>query len=565
MHDPAHEFAHEHPFTQSLITFIEQSHTRACVILLLVSLACFLPGFFSLHPMDRDEPRFAQATRQMLETGDYVDIRFQTEARHKKPVGIYWLQAGAVKLGEAIGIPEARSAIWLYRLPSLFGALAAVLLTYWAALVFASRMQSFLAAAFMATSIIVIVESKLAKTDAMLLACSVATMGVLARAYLRRAGRVALSRLTLGLFWLAFALGILIKGPLIVMFVGFPAIILSIKERSARWLLTLKPLVGLAFTALVVAPWFIAIMTKSAGLFWQESVGKDMLGKIGAVQKQHWAPPGTYLVAFFATFWPAAILSAIAANFAWHFRREDAAAFALSWIIPSWLVFEMVPTKLPHYVMPLYPAIAIITVLALTRGWVGPHRWGAQLATLLIPAIPLIAGSGIGIAAWMLDSTILVSAIPFILLSVIAAFMAWQFFKANKPVTTSLLGCLSSLLFAIGVLGFAQKDIPALKLSPRMAEAVSHLPCGKPLTASLGYREPSLVFLVGTHLELLETPQQAAAFLQKRGCRALFVEKRFEDEMLKLSTSTKPVLLSRVGGFNINGGRLIDMGVYTVP
>ena len=63
-------------------------------------LLAFLPGFFRSRPIDRDEARFAQATKQMIETGDYVDIRFQDEVRYKKPVGIYWLQAAAVKAGE---------------------------------------------------------------------------------------------------------------------------------------------------------------------------------------------------------------------------------------------------------------------------------------------------------------------------------------------------------------------------------------------------------------------------------------------------------------------------------
>ena len=61
------------------------------------ALLAFLPGFFQIPPIDRDEARFAQATKQMIETGDYVDIRFQDEVRYKKPVGIYWLQAGVVK------------------------------------------------------------------------------------------------------------------------------------------------------------------------------------------------------------------------------------------------------------------------------------------------------------------------------------------------------------------------------------------------------------------------------------------------------------------------------------
>ncbi len=77
---------------------------RCCFV---VSLLCFLPGFFSIPPVDRDEARFAQATKQMVESGDYIDIRFQDEVRYKKPVGIYWLQAAIVRGAEALGVEEA--------------------------------------------------------------------------------------------------------------------------------------------------------------------------------------------------------------------------------------------------------------------------------------------------------------------------------------------------------------------------------------------------------------------------------------------------------------------------
>ena len=92
-----------------LATLASASHARACVLLVLLSLAAFLPGFQTLQPLDRDEPRFAQASKQMLETRDFVDIRFQDEARHKKPVGIYWLQSATVAAGEALGVPQART------------------------------------------------------------------------------------------------------------------------------------------------------------------------------------------------------------------------------------------------------------------------------------------------------------------------------------------------------------------------------------------------------------------------------------------------------------------------
>src|ERR1700742_2274725 len=114
----------------ALIGIATASHLRALAVLVLVSFAAFLPGFLQIPPVDRDEPRFAQATKQMIETGDYVDIRFQDETRYKKPAGIYWLQAAAVQMAEAAGASRAATSIGIYRIPSLIGAIGAVLMTY---------------------------------------------------------------------------------------------------------------------------------------------------------------------------------------------------------------------------------------------------------------------------------------------------------------------------------------------------------------------------------------------------------------------------------------------------
>ena len=109
----------------TVVDFATASHARAVAVLVLFALLSFLPGFFQVPPIDRDEARFAQATKQMLEHHDYIDIRFQDEVRYKKPVGIYWLQAAVVNTAEALGVPEARTTIALYRIPSLFGAIGA--------------------------------------------------------------------------------------------------------------------------------------------------------------------------------------------------------------------------------------------------------------------------------------------------------------------------------------------------------------------------------------------------------------------------------------------------------
>ncbi|MGO4571102.1 ArnT family glycosyltransferase [Microvirga sp. 2TAF3] len=562
---PQQRISLRHLSVAQVANAIERSHVRLCLVLILLSLVCFLPGFISLHPMDRDEPRYAQASKQMLETHEFVDIRFQDEARHKKPVGIYWLQSATVSIGEALGVPEARTTIALYRIPSLFGALATVLLTYWASLAFLGRRGAFLAAAFMATSIILMVEARLAKTDAALTACSVAVMGGLARAYLGR-GAGLLPKRTLAIFWLGFAAGILIKGPLVLMFAGLAAAILSYRERSARWLLALKPWLGGLFTLLVVMPWFLAIAIKSGGAFYSEAVGHDMLGKVGTAQSYHWAPPGFYLLAFFATFWPGAILAAAAVPFAWIHRREDPVAFCLAWIVPSWLVFEAVPTKLPHYVMPLYPAMAIITVIAILRHFIGPHRPGAKLATILIPFIPVGLAIGLSAANWSFDHTLPYRGLPALIASSLIALYAWRLFVRNEILKSVWMGFLSSACLAVGVFGFAQLDLRSLKLSPRLAEVARDAGCDNPRVATLGYREPSLVFLTGTDLEMLETGAEASSFLRQGGCRMVFVEKRFEDAFRAENErlGLQPALSTRVSGFNINSGRRLDIGAYAV-
>ena len=158
------------------------SGIRPYVLLCLLCLILYAPGLAAIPPLDRDEARFAQATRQMLETGDFVRIRFQDEARNKKPIGIYWLQAAAVAAFSSPG----SAAIWPYRLPSALAATAAVLLTFgFGARLFGSRPAGFIAAVLTASALGVVVEAHLAKTDAALLAAVVAGQGALGLVYTR--------------------------------------------------------------------------------------------------------------------------------------------------------------------------------------------------------------------------------------------------------------------------------------------------------------------------------------------------------------------------------------------
>lgn len=569
-----------HQDWRARLVALTRTHLRASLVLTIVAFCFFLPGQKALQPMDRDEPRFAQASKQMIETGDLVDIRFQQEARHKKPVGIYWMQAAAVQAGQALGIPEARTQIFLYRIPSLLGAILMVLATYWAALAFLSREGAFTAALIMAASVLLGVESHLAKTDAMLGALSTFTLGFIARAYLsaRAPGVISpLSSRRILVFWLVIGVSVLLKGPITPLIAALACLWLAVRDRSARWLKDLRPWLGLLVVALVVLPWLTLILVKTGGSFLQDSVGKDMLAKVGSAQEKHWGPPGAYLGIYWLTFWPAAALTLLAIPTLWRERRDDGIALLAGWVIPFWLIVEAVPTKLPHYVLPLFPALAILIVLAAERGALASSRWLRILAAVLFTLIPLAFLVATPAAFLLLEEGDLVAripvlAMPFLLLAfgfgLLGAREIWRGDNAMRAVT---LGVVASLCLTLGAYIFGLSRIEALRLSPRLAAAASATGCVTPSFASVGYREPSLVFLTNTDIALTDAAG-AAAFMDKpgEGCRIAFIEAASEAGFkAALKGQAAPALVSRVRGVNLNAAvdkqrklRILDMGVY---
>lgn len=548
----------------AILDFSAGSHRRAAAVLVLLSLMLSLPGFFQIPPVDRDEAYFAQATKQMIETGDYVDIRYQDDVRYRKPVGIYWLQAAAVKTAEALGVRDAKTTIWVYRIPSLIGAVGAVLATYWCALAFVSRRGAFPAALMMATSLLLAGEARLAKTDAVLLFTVVTAMSVLARAYMspRDAGRERLGWLLPLVFWTALAAGLLIKGPVNVMIVGFPAVILSIMERSGRWLRALRPLAGFSWMLLIVLPWFVLIYARVGSAFLVGSVGHDMLSKLASGQETHGAPPGLYLVLFFVTFYPGSILAPLAAPAVWAVRREPAARFLLAWLVPSWIVFELVATKLPHYVLPLYPAIAILIAGAVESKALSRRLWLVRGAVWWFIG-PIVISVATVTLAIILARDPAIPAWPFFAVAIVCGLFAWLLYEPDGAELSMLRATASGILLAIGVFSITLPWLRPVFPSVTLATILHNANCKDPIAASAGYEEPSLVFLAGTDTRLIDA-SGAADFLLQGSCRFAFVEVHQERafalraEAIGLRYQRGPT----VDGYNISRGQRISIAVF---
>ncbi len=524
------------------------------VLLILLSLALYLPGIATVPPIDRDESRFAQASHQMLESGDYVRIKFQDESRAKKPVGIYWMQAASARLF------DAEQSIWAYRLPSALGALAAVLLTFRFGQTLVGRAAALAGAALLAGAFILVSEAHQAKTDAVQLACVVAAQGVLGHFYLAGRGGAKKPGDALAMvFWLAQGLGILIKGPIVPVVSLLTIGSLWAADRRVGWLTGIRPVAGLILVAAIVGPWAAAVSTATDGQFIGQAVKTDLLPKLLGAQESHGAPPGYFLLLTTATLWPASLFAVPGFVRAVKARQSASLRFCLAWIVPAWLMFEVVPTKLPHYVLPTYPALALLAGLAvsagddvLRAGWsrIFYAVWSLVGLALAVAAVaaPLKLGDGF---TWLS----LPAAAGALLGGVAPAILAMR----NRPQLAMAAAVVGAVLAYGTIYQTILPRLDRLWLSQQVAAA---LPPGTPVAAA-GFHEPSLVFLMGTDTKLTDGAGAARFLLANpNGVAVVEAASQAQFDTAMQAAGHRAHLVAEAAGFNYSRGRPADLKLW---
>ncbi len=533
---------------------------RAYLLLILLGLALFLPGLSTLPPVDRDEPRYTQASKQMIETGNYADIRFMRETRYKKPVGIYWLQSASAQL---LGKPPY-DVIWPYRLPSVLAGILTLCLLAWGVSCLSGATTGLLSAVIFASCFQLVFESHIAKTDAALLACSTGAQLILAQAYLG-----TISRRLAFLFWLLQAIGILIKGPIAPLVSGCTILALWLADgRQAAWLKQLRWVQGLALCASIVLPWVIWISLASQGKFLGESAGHDLLGKIFQGQDRGFLPPGYHTLLLVAWFLPQAVLILAGLRHGWRHRTASQHRFALAWIIPFWIFYELIATKLPHYVLPVYPALAWLAASAITQSDLpAPSRWWrfgvtAQATALIIAALGLMAAP-----LWLPELSL-----ASCLLGAGAFVLAWHQARTfwAAPQRAALFGLGAAACLFISVFGLVLPATRSHWLSPNLADFyLEHRPC--PLTSRLvteGYNEPSLTFLSGTNTYFANNPARAAYWLMVDACTVVSVRDGEKEQAFLAALAVNGGRFEWIGsvsGFHYNGGGWQKHHFYRQP
>ena len=535
---------------------------RGPLLAAVIALLAGLPGVFAIPPLDRDESRFAQATAQMLESGDFVAINYQDQPRDKKPVGIHWLQSLSVATFSQV---ENRD-IWPYRLPSLLGAMLAAAACAWGAAAFMGPRLGLFAGSMLGASFLLSTEAFIAKTDAVLAGCTTLAMAALARMYLNsREEGVRIGWRTKLLFWLGLSMAILVKGPVAPMVVTLTLIALALWDRRVRWMTKIGWGWGVVLLLAIVGPWALAITVTTDGAFWGAAITGDLTPKLTGGHERHGGLFGYHtLISPFLTF-PGALLLPAGLVLGWKARAEPGVRFALCWLIPTWLVFELLPTKLVHYTLPAHGALYWLMAYAL-REPLG--RW-VRISGSAVMGVASLGYAGICIWAYSQYGGgagpvwVVITAALFVISGAVGAFLLLR-----KQAGVAVIAAGAAGILAHGAMaGQLAPRLNDLWLSERIQSAMTRTGLDPKLgivpgpVEVAGYAEPSLVFALGTNTGLQGAQEAVDALVDGRPA---VVEKREEPAFLaamkKAGLTPKPAGV--ISGLDYTNGDAMTLTLY---
>lgn len=485
---------------------------RGYVLAALIALFSAQLGAGRMPVTDLDEARYAQAARQMVETGDYGRIRLGEEERTLKPIGAYWLQAASV---ETFGGERLNASMWAYRLPSTLGLMLAAMATLWAGAALFGQRLALLGAALFAAGMMAGFEGMLAKTDALL--AGFTTLAMAALAHLRMGA--ARPRLYALIFWAALACGVLIKGPVSPLVVALTLGALTAWERRAAWLKPLlwppAPLLAL----LIAAPWFIAANLATGGAYLAGMAG-DVIPKLTSGE----ALPGYHLFLLPFLIFPATYALPAAARLAFGAvrgpRAEDEGApyrFLIAWAGASFAFFELTPFKLPHYVLPMYPAICLLCGAGLEamakRGWRTAHPAGLVLFGVSGAAIVALTAASATLMPGDAGSDIRRAVSAALIGCGVLGLALAALLSLRRPAARAgvLIACALTFSFSL-----RERLLPEAREVHVSGEAVAALARARLLPRAdrplwvVGYREASLIFLTRSDIRLVEAAEAGA-------------------------------------------------------
>jgi 4-amino-4-deoxy-L-arabinose transferase-like glycosyltransferase len=512
-------------------------------VILLVTLTVFFTNLGTARLWDRDEPRNAGCAAEMVARGDWVVPMFNDELRHQKPVLLYWLVMSAYSV---FGVNEFSARFW-----SALLAIGTTLATYTIAHRLINATVALYAAIALATSLMFGVAARAVTPDSVLIFCATSALMIYVISTFVRAGeRLSLRDArcwfpqnrwaSLALFAM-LGLGVLAKGPvgfLLPMAMLGLFLLIQTSERvegtdGPAWkrfviqtarvchpghflktLWSMRPLTAAVVVLLIAAPWFVWVDARTNGDFTRMFFVGEHFGRATTAMENHsggfWFYPVAILVGFFpwSVFWgpvvvglfknraaiqPASINSIDDADDKQTHQLTNAATvLMLCWIGVQVVAFSMAQTKLPSYVTPCYPALAILTASCLVRfatdkSAVGRSWFVLALAAFSVTGLAITVGVGIATSKLLPSQTWLagLGVVP----CVAGALLAWWVPTQRRRLIPAAFS-IAAVLFSVGLFGFGTVSLDREQQSNLIFDRLEPGDC----VATYGCLESSWVF-----------------------------------------------------------------------
>lgn len=506
-------------------------------LMLTVLALVALPRLGATSLWDRDEGYYCAVSQEMLAAGDWVKPTFNGELFSEKPPLLYWTQMAAFR---ALGANEFAA-----RIPTVFAAMAALLLVYELARTMFDRATALGAAMILGTCIEFCLQAHAATPDMLLLLFTVGSLLCFWRGL--EGARPNAWHLAAGVLT---GLAVLTKGPVGIVLPGLTVALYALWNRQPLLLARASIWRGLAVALLVSAPWYVAVALQTDYAFLADFFGTHNVGRFVTPLQNHRGSMFYQLlgILIFYSPWNLVLLAVVVASLqvAWRRTPEPTAAatgpatspeleatvagrnayrFLLTWAATYLVFFSLAATQLPHYVFPLYPPLAILTARYLERwrrrliapaAFVEWTAWGSYVLVGVVAGLGLLVVGGTvrlplgridvipGLAIWSLVALCLPAA------ALVALVLR------SRGQRTAALGALwvGALSFAVLLAAGPPLSVEPLKAPRDLAKAVQQQSGGRPIRlGSLSYFQPSLVYYLGPVVHRLPSASAARELL----------------------------------------------------
>lgn len=520
-----------------------RERVRDYSILLAISAALTLPNLGVPSLWDVDEGVNAQAAREMRDVDTWIVPTFNYQLRTAKPAMLYWLERASYA---AIGVTEFSA-----RLPSVLAGWLVVLLTYELTRRMFSPATALLAGIVLVSVVQFSLLAHAATPDATLLLFTSLTFVAFWSGHLKESRR----------WWLptaaACGLAVLTKGPIGVGLPGLVILLYFAWNRELRRLFDWRILGAALVFVLVAGPWYGLVANETRGEWVKAFIAKENLQRFANPMDQHDGPFYYYLLVLPVMFapWSAFLLAVLWYGMRGTVRQPHphppppggegemlspsppggavgvgslplrAHRFLICWFVAYLVVFSVAATKLPNYIFPLYPALAILTARFLISwrdrslavpNWVMGVGTGAMgvVGTVSIVGLILANERFPGLGVWGMAG----------LIPLVAALAMARALRRADRFGTVTAAAAGSVLF-VGVLVAFPPNVVDRQKAPR--ELVRTSGAGDPTRdlrlASFEWFQPSVVYYTGREVTVLESPAAVAAFLEVPTPAFLFV------------------------------------------